>query len=358
MTAKELKRIFSKGECLSLDAMRLYNDGKLNKKSMHEVEKHLLECNLCSGAVDGLNTRRIAEVNKLSDHIQRRLAVYMNTPPKISFFRRFGILIITGFLVFCIGGTWLYFARNHQKNVPVIIADTSDTYQQKQNDAAVEVNEVATQPNADVFFKDNTSTDSKEKDINTNQVQSTQQTSGEPISNQVNQPTNTPEIIPQQTTGNEKNNSDPQTNSGPTTRSDNSLIHIKSVQIYPAVTHNDKTTRKEAKDGQLGKPSGNSGAAFGLDEMPTFPGGNEALKNYIISNFKPTASDRSKLTRFATGVRFVVNSKTGKISAPEISFTISPEIDKELLRVINSIPEFSPGKKHGEIDMMIGITFE
>src|SRR5665213_3395222 len=103
MTAKELKRIFQKGECLSLDTMRLYNEGKLNKKSMHEVEKHLLECGLCAGAVDGINQKRLSEVNKLTEHIQRRLAVYMNTPPSVSFFRRFGFTIIAA-LILLAGG--------------------------------------------------------------------------------------------------------------------------------------------------------------------------------------------------------------------------------------------------------------
>src|ERR1041384_7094841 len=99
MTAKELKRIFQKGECLTLDVMRLYNEKKLNKKSMHEVEKHLLECGLCAAAVDGLNPKRINEVNKLAEHIQRRLAVYMNTPPRVPFFRRFGFAIISALLL-------------------------------------------------------------------------------------------------------------------------------------------------------------------------------------------------------------------------------------------------------------------
>ena len=116
MTAKELKRIFQKGECLSLDTMRLYNEGKLNKKSMHELEKHLLECALCSGAVDGLNQRRLTEVNKLTDHIQRRLAVYMNTPPKIPFFRRFATLLIAGFILLVGSCSWWFFASNKKND--------------------------------------------------------------------------------------------------------------------------------------------------------------------------------------------------------------------------------------------------
>jgi hypothetical protein len=33
-------------------------------------------------------------------------------------------------------------------------------------------------------------------------------------------------------------------------------------------------------------------------------------------------------------------------------------VDKELLRVINSLPNYTPGKKRGEVEVVIGITFE
>lgn len=355
MTAKELKRIFSKGECLSLDAMRLYNDGKLNKKSMHEVEKHLLECNLCSAAVDGLNTKRVTEVNKLSEHIQRRLAVYMNTPPSVPFFRRFGLLIISAILLIAISGTCIYIAQDHNSNT--IVADSSaikkpgttesgntsgetplPESEESQTAMAIPVN---TSSGTEQSAKTNTASSSKIEDLPAD------------LPGQSNTFTikEEPAASTTQTTSSE-------IPGGPNTRTENAPLRVKSVLVYMPVTHNNKPTRKEAKDGQLGRPSDNSGSGFELDQMPTFPGGDAALRNFIMSNFKPTLADREKLTRYATGVRFVVNSKTGAISAPEISFSISPEIDKELLRVINSIPNYNPGKKRGEVDIMIGITFE
>lgn len=356
MTAKELKRIFSKGECLSLDAMRLYNDGKLNKKSMHEVEKHLLECNLCSAAVDGLNTKRVTEVNKLSEHIQRRLAVYMNTPPSVPFFRRFGLLIISAVLLIAISGTCIYIAQDHNSNT--IVADssaikkpeTSGTGNTSENtllpgspesQTAISI-PVNTSSGTEQSAKTNTSPSLKIEDLPADrpEQQDIFTVKEEPAVSTTQQATS------------------PETPGGPNTRTENAPLRVKSVLVYMPVTHNEKSSRKEAKDGQLGRPSDNSGSGFELDQMPTFPGGDAALRNFIMSNFKPTLADREKLTRYATGVRFVVNSKTGAISAPEISFSISPEIDKELLRVINSIPNYNPGKKRGEVDIMIGITFE
>ncbi|HET6991785.1 MAG TPA: hypothetical protein VFJ43_10695 [Bacteroidia bacterium] len=360
MTAKELKRIFSKGECLSLDAMRLYNDGKLNKKSMHEVEKHLLECSLCSGAVDGLNTKRIAEVNKLSEHIQRRLAVYMNTPPRVSFFQRFGLFIIGGILLLGVGGTWLYLSQQRKENNQQITDSTKATGERQIQSFD--------QPNATTVSLPDNNQNVNAPVVNTNEAEkntgekkpgnSSEKTEKYPAE-LPRQSDNTSLTVKQEPVSQTPATSPDQFSSGPTTKSadSNSPVRVKSVLVYPPVTHNDKQTRKQSKDGQLGE-SGGSGASFEMDEMPFYPGGNDALRTYIINNFKPTTVDRSKLTRFATGVMFVVNSKTGAISSPELSFGISPEIDKELLRVISTMPNWSPGKKRGEVDIMVGITFE
>lgn len=353
MTQKELKRIFSKGECLSLDALRLYNEGKLSKKSMHEVEMHLLECNLCSGAVDGLNTKRISEVNKLSEHIQRRLAVYMNTPPRVPFFQRFGLMLISAILLLGAGGTCVYLSIDRKKEKPSI----SDTSATKNNQRETSI---SSQQENNAMTTSMQSDESVELPVEKAANENVEKTGEQPLEN------TTPDIPVQPTTFSVKEETtstvvaeSPESKPGPgsTTRSENSVLRVKTVQVYPAVTHNDKSKRKEAKDGQLGKPSSAS-SSFELDEMPSYPGGNEALRNYIISNFKTSATDKSKLTKFATGVRFIVNSKTGAISSPELSVSISPEIDKEILRVINSLPNYLPGKKRGEVEVVIGITFE
>lgn len=355
MTAKELKRIFSKGECLSLDALRLYNDGKLSKKSMHEVEMHLLECNLCSGAVDGLNAKRITEINKLSEHIQRRLAVYMNTPPRVPFFQRFGMVIIAAIILLGIGGTCVYFSLDN-KEKPVL-SDTSATNKKKENNppASSSVEEGNDQQLASNESQTPLIIPVSNENVNVTEHPFT----GQPVKTEdvsssapVGQPTSS-------TAKQENPQSHPtaETAPGSNTRTENAPLRVKLVQIYPSVTHNDKSARKESKDGQLGKPSGNT-SSFTMDEMPSFPGGNDALRNYIFSNFKPTNADKTKLTKYATGVRYIVNAKTGAISSPELSVSISPEIDKEILRVIGSLPNYTPGKKRGEIEVVIGITFE
>jgi hypothetical protein len=54
--APEIKHIFSAEDedCLSLEAMRAYQDGKLSAAARHQVERHLLNCELCSLAIEGI----------------------------------------------------------------------------------------------------------------------------------------------------------------------------------------------------------------------------------------------------------------------------------------------------------------
>jgi hypothetical protein len=358
MTAKELKRIFQKGECLSLDTMRLYNDGKLNKKSMHEVEKHLLECGLCAGAVDGLNQKRLNEVNKLTEHIQRRLAVYMNTPPRVPFFRRFGFAIITGLILLVGSCSWWLFSQNKKGNVTKIsdkVVSNQLNPVISESPVVVNAEPVSLQPeNSSPIVSGNSpyNNDNKTPMASSKMQNLPADLPGKPNTFTVGQPQN-------QADNGTANPDKPDDGIGANSKSanSNSFLRIKNVNVYPPVTLNDKSTRKASKDGQLGR-TGTSDASFELDQMPSYPGGDEALKNFIMANFKPTAADRAKLTRYATGVMFVVNAKTGAISSPELSFSISREVDAELLRVISTMPNWNPGKKRGEVQVMIGITFE
>ena len=48
------KNIFVPSGCISVEQLFNYQNKKLSKKEMHEVEKHLLDCQLCSDALEGL----------------------------------------------------------------------------------------------------------------------------------------------------------------------------------------------------------------------------------------------------------------------------------------------------------------
>lgn len=85
---------------------------------------------------------------------------------------------------------------------------------------------------------------------------------------------------------------------------------------------------------------------FIADEMPEFPGGNLALLRYLNLNVKyPVIAVENGITGKVT-VNFVVNTD-GTISDARILRGVDPSLDKEALRVVNSLPKWKPGKQSG-----------
>lgn len=84
-----------------------------------------------------------------------------------------------------------------------------------------------------------------------------------------------------------------------------------------------------------------------VEQMPQFPGGEPALMQYIYKNIKypPVAMENGIQGRVV--VQFVV-TKTGKIGEVKIARGKDPDLDKEAMRVVKSLPDFIPGKMNGQ----------
>lgn len=355
MDPKELKRIFQRGKCLSLDTMRMYNEGKLPSKSVHEVEMHLLECSLCASAIEGMNARRIKDVDRVSDNINKRLAVYMNTPPQTPILSRFGVAMIVTSLVIAIGiTTWIFTSGDETPSVK--IADTNVVSPNHPPDKSEHINQNPDVQGERPQTNGVVSVSTQSESPNTRTQTSDLNISDLPATLPNNENTlkiDQPEI---------ENNGAKQQEDVPSTdntraASTEQFVRIKNVIVYPPTTHSDKKVKQQSNDGQISRSSG-SKSDFTLDEMPTYPGGNEALKSYIMNNFKAQKEDRTKMKRMTTGVMFQVNAKTGEVSGAALSFPITPQIDAELVRVVNGMPYWNPGKKRGTVDVMLGITLE
>lgn len=358
MNPKELKRIFQRGNCLSLETMRMYNEGKLPSNTAHAVEEHLLECSLCASAIEGLNKTRINDVTKVSDNIHKRLAVYMNTPPHTPVLSRFGIAMIVSSLIIAISiTTWVLSQDDAVPENP--IADSGNV----SNDQPPSVGSGSAQniPNNSEERSQDNGTVSVQDDISN--VLPDKESKTQPVVIE-NLPATQPGDEKTLTVDPEIKNEQPGPPEPPQENTRvaqvDQFLRIKSVVIYPPTTHSDKKPKSNdggGGNGQLNR-SENTKGEFELDEMPTYPGGNEALKNYIMTSFKPQKEDKDKLKRKTTGVMFQVNAKTGEVSGASLSFPISPLTDAELLRVMNAMPNWNPGKKRGTVDVMVGITFE
>ncbi|MBQ7851950.1 MAG: energy transducer TonB [Muribaculaceae bacterium] len=84
-----------------------------------------------------------------------------------------------------------------------------------------------------------------------------------------------------------------------------------------------------------------------VEQMPQFPGGEAELMKYISNNIKyPTMAMENNIQGRVV-VQFVV-TKTGKIGEVKVVRSKDPDLDKEAVRIVKSLPNFIPGKMNGQ----------
>jgi len=82
-----------------------------------------------------------------------------------------------------------------------------------------------------------------------------------------------------------------------------------------------------------------------IEDWPKFPGGEFALFTYINENIKYPKTKTN--IRGKVIVRFEI-TKTGEIGRSEILQSLGPAFDYEAIRVVKSLPKWTPGKHKGE----------
>jgi protein TonB len=96
-----------------------------------------------------------------------------------------------------------------------------------------------------------------------------------------------------------------------------------------------------------------------VEEMPMFPGGDAELLKYIgLNTVYPDIAKENNIQGRVI-VRFCVTAKGG-VSQVSILKGVDPELDKEAIRVVNTLPAFKPGKQGGKpvpVWYMVPITF-
>lgn len=84
-----------------------------------------------------------------------------------------------------------------------------------------------------------------------------------------------------------------------------------------------------------------------VEQMPAFPGGMEALMNFLQNNVKYPKQAQDKGTQGRVIVQFVVNTD-GSIVEPKVMKGVDALLDNEALRVVKMMPKWKPGKQNGK----------
>ena len=82
-----------------------------------------------------------------------------------------------------------------------------------------------------------------------------------------------------------------------------------------------------------------------VEKMPSFPGGSEALKEYLKKNTRYPNPDACIQGRVVAV--FVVDEK-GNLSDVKVARSVEPSLDAEAVRVVKSMPRWNPGIEKGK----------
>lgn len=96
-----------------------------------------------------------------------------------------------------------------------------------------------------------------------------------------------------------------------------------------------------------------------VEEMPMFPGGEAELMKYIGEHTQYPEIAKENNIQGKVIVRFCVTPKGG-VSQVSVLKGVDPELDKEAMRVVSTLPPFKPGKQGGKpvpVWYMVPIAF-
>jgi TonB family protein len=124
----------------------------------------------------------------------------------------------------------------------------------------------------------------------------------------------------------------------------------QDIQIIETVVEDEDQKKVEdtATPVAKGTVTPNDEPAFDVvEEMPQFPGGMAALMEFLSKNIRypKEAFEANKQGRVIAN--FVIETD-GSISEAKVVKSVDPSLDEEAIRVINAMPNWTPGKQSGK----------
>ena len=96
-----------------------------------------------------------------------------------------------------------------------------------------------------------------------------------------------------------------------------------------------------------------------VEKMPSFPGGDAELLKYIATNIKYPKESQDNGEQGRVICSFIVG-RDGSVSNPEVLRGVTPLLNEEAVRVINTMPRWNPGMQRGKavaVKYTVPITF-
>jgi TonB family protein len=97
-----------------------------------------------------------------------------------------------------------------------------------------------------------------------------------------------------------------------------------------------------------------------VEKMPEFPGGSKGMQRYVKRTIQYPADVKKGSINQSVFVEFIVE-RDGSRSEVKVLKGVSPSLDAEAIRVVNTFPGWKPGKQSGalvRVKVVVPITFK
>jgi TonB family protein len=134
---------------------------------------------------------------------------------------------------------------------------------------------------------------------------------------------------------------------------------VSAQQVKKSIIHEDGSVTTMYGDKEIEIKKAGEDFYMVVDEMPEFPGGMQALIDFLKANVQyPEAAKQAGASGRVT-TSFVVG-EDGVCRDFKVLRGVSPELDAEALRVLGLMPKWSPGKQDGKpvpVRYTVPVTF-
>jgi len=391
MVNKKNFDLFSDTDCLSLDVLKAYTAQKLGANERLQVEKHLVDCAICSDAVEGFALMSYGSaINKRVDKINSRidaLTAKKNTPIWKNEYLSYAAAVV-GILLVC--STLYVSIRSFFISDNLISQETNmikpDLPMKEEHNKTLEKSfkeqaEIAEKPTVkkdEVIIEDiEISTMPKITDVVT-EDRKVMALPSEPKSAQTANIPDAMNIISEEEEEEEAE-----------------IIIAQSQDHIPAESYSGSNFQQMEASGS--KTSGNNKKAkrnhavskaasfdndmdhdmvftddkttiilndaeediYSIVEVPpSYPGGEDKLMEYLTTNLSYPNKAKKKMIEGIVYITFIVN-KNGSISDVKILKSLESSCDKEALRVVKNMPKWIPGKmKNKEVSVQYNLPIK
>lgn len=109
----------------------------------------------------------------------------------------------------------------------------------------------------------------------------------------------------------------------------------------------EKTAKGESEEKQSQQSETSNKVHDVVEQMPSFPGGDAALMRFLSTNVHYPAVAEENGIQGRVVVTFIIE-RDGSISDVKVVKSVDPSLDKEAVRVIESMPRWKAGTQNGE----------